>query len=100
MVLFSPECFQQELPIFASQMQSTNYVPRRFNQELPSITLFYPVYTYAVGADVQGVRMGPLFDPSDRFGTITDWFLVTKRSLETDSTGELITPTVEEGPQG
>jgi peptide/nickel transport system substrate-binding protein len=72
----------------------------RFIQELPSLTLFYPVYTYAVGNDVQGVSMGPLFDPSDRFGTITDWFLVTKRSLESDTTGELITPTVEQGPQG
>lgn len=53
----------------------------RFAQELPSLPLFYPVYRYAIDASVQGVRMGPLFDTSDRFNTIADWFLVTKRSV-------------------
>lgn len=52
----------------------------RFEKELPALPLFYPVYRYAVDAQVQGVRMGPLFDPSDRFNTVTNWFLVTKRN--------------------
>jgi peptide/nickel transport system substrate-binding protein len=52
----------------------------RFEKELPALPLFYPVYRYAVDAQVQGVRMGPLFDPSDRFNTVTSWYLVTKRS--------------------
>ena len=39
----------------------------RWNQELPALPLFYPVYTYAVSSDVQGVSIGPIFDPSDRF---------------------------------
>ncbi len=52
----------------------------RFSQELPALPLFYPVYTYAVDAEVQGVRMGPLFDTGDRFATITGWFLVTRRA--------------------
>ncbi|MBE3086727.1 MAG: peptide ABC transporter substrate-binding protein [Bacteroidetes bacterium] len=50
-----------------------------FDDELPALPLFYPVYTYAVDKQVQGVRMGPLIDRSDRMATILDWFLVTKR---------------------
>ncbi len=52
----------------------------RFAQELPALPLFYPVYRYAVSKDVQGVRMGPLFDTSDRFSTLPGWFLVTKNT--------------------
>ena len=58
----------------------------RFAKELPALPLFYPVYRYAVDAEVQGVRMGPVFDPSDRFATLTNWFLVTKRSSGTEAT--------------
>lgn len=50
-----------------------------FNQELPALPLFYPVYNYAVENQVQGVRMGPLFDTSDRFSTITEWYLQTQK---------------------
>jgi peptide/nickel transport system substrate-binding protein len=53
----------------------------RWSQELPAIPLYYPVYTYAVSSDVQGVSIGPLFDPSDRFLHTTDWYLVTKHAL-------------------
>jgi peptide/nickel transport system substrate-binding protein len=52
----------------------------RFNQELPALPLFYPVYTYAVDAEVQGVRMGPLFDLSDRYATVNSWFLLARRA--------------------
>ena len=51
-----------------------------FSQELPALPLFYPVYSYAVDQQVQGISMGPLFDPSDRFATVTQWFLVAKRT--------------------
>ncbi len=50
-----------------------------FSQELPALPLFYPVYTYAVDQQVQGVSMGPLFNPNDRFSTVTQWFLVAKK---------------------
>jgi len=52
----------------------------RWSQELPALPLFYPVYTYAVSSDVQGVSIGPIFDPSDRFNHITGWYLITRRS--------------------
>lgn len=48
----------------------------RFNQELPALLLFYPIYTYSLDNQVQGVSIGPLYDPSDRFETIKSWFLV------------------------
>lgn len=62
----------------------------RWSQELPSLPLYYPVYTYGVSADVQGVSIGPLFDSSDRFNSLPTWYLVTKRA-----TGgkETLTPT-------
>ncbi len=46
-----------------------------FAQELPALPLYYPVYTYAIDRGIQGVRVGPLFDLSDRFTNITEWFL-------------------------
>jgi peptide/nickel transport system substrate-binding protein len=59
----------------------------RFSQELPALPLFYPVYTYGVDEQVQGVSMGPLFDPSDRFATVTKWFLVARRASPTATAG-------------
>jgi peptide/nickel transport system substrate-binding protein len=59
----------------------------RFAQEMPSLPLFYSVYRYGINEAVQGVRIGSLYDSSDRFDTINDWFLVTKRTtgLETEA---------------
>jgi ABC-type dipeptide transport system, periplasmic component len=50
-----------------------------FSQQLPSLPLYYSVYTYAVDQQIRGVRMGPLFDTSDRFASVLDWSLVVKR---------------------
>jgi len=47
-----------------------------FADELPSLPLYYPVYNYGVDRSIQGVRMGPLLDTSDRFATILKWYLV------------------------
>jgi peptide/nickel transport system substrate-binding protein len=58
-----------------------------FSQELPALPLYYPVYNYAVDKQVLGVRMGPLFDPSDRFSTMTEWY------LETEKINVTVTPT-------
>lgn len=55
-----------------------------FEQELPALPLFYPVYNYAVDGQILGVRMGPLFDSSDRFVSVTEWYInTTRRSTET-----------------
>lgn len=57
-----------------------------FAKELPALPLFTPVYSYAVDAQVQGVQVAPLYDPSDRFATFTQWFLLTRRALQQDAT--------------
>lgn len=49
-----------------------------FADELPSLPLYYPVYNYGVDSQIQGVRMGPLLDTSDRYATILEWFLVER----------------------
>ncbi len=46
-----------------------------FMDDLPALPLYYPVYNYGIDQQVQGVRMGALIDPSDRFSTVTEWFL-------------------------
>ena len=51
-----------------------------FSQEMPALPLFYPVDSYAVDRQVQGISVGPLYESSDRFATITQWFLVAKKA--------------------
>jgi peptide/nickel transport system substrate-binding protein len=53
----------------------------RFQDQLPSLPLYFPVYSYAVDAQFQGVTIGPLFDPSDRFGSILEWHLMARRNI-------------------
>ncbi len=60
-----------------------------FNQELPALPLYYPIYSYAVDQQVQGVRLGPLYDTSDRFANVTEWYLLAKKVKQSPT----ITPT-------
>lgn len=53
-----------------------------FAKEIPSLPLYYPVYSYGVDAQVQGVQIAPLYDVSDRLALINEWYLVTRRTLE------------------
>jgi len=49
---------------------------------MPSLPLYYPVYSYGVDVQVQGVQVAPMYDVSDRLALIAEWFLVTRRTLE------------------
>jgi hypothetical protein len=53
-----------------------------FAKELPALPLYYPVYSYGISETVRNAQMPPLFDTSDRFLTISDWYLVTRRALD------------------
>ncbi len=73
---------------------TTNFAERKrlyhnfqaiFADELPSLPLYYPVYNYAVDSVIQGVSLGPLMDTSDRFATITGWFMTARRTQETET---------------
>jgi peptide/nickel transport system substrate-binding protein len=58
---------------------------KRFQQmfvdEMPAILLHQPVYTFAVDERVGGVQIGPLEYTSDRFRTVADWYIVTRRVM-------------------
>lgn len=64
----------------------------RFSQELPALPLFYPVYTFAVDTQVQGVRIGPLFSTSDRFSHVTGWYLFVDQGAPNDAPAATSTP--------
>ena len=53
-----------------------------FARDLPALPLYVPVYSYGVDSEVQGVQVGPLYEPSDRLNTFTRWYLLTRRALE------------------
>lgn len=66
-----------------------------FEEELPALPLFYPVYNFAISKQIQGVTIGPLFDSSDRFQTVKNWYIIGPRpetfttpSLESSSGDE------------
>jgi small subunit ribosomal protein S2 len=51
-------------------------------KDMPSLPLYYPVYSYGVDTQVQGVQVAPMYDVSDRLALISEWYLVTRRALE------------------
>jgi len=66
-----------------------------FEEELPALPLFYPVYNFAISTQIQGVTVGPMFDTSDRFQTVKNWYIIgpkpetiTTPSLESSSGDE------------
>lgn len=58
-----------------------------FADEVPALLLYYPVYTYGVRSKIHDVQMGPLNSSADRFRSITDWYIVTKRITVNNSAG-------------
>ncbi|MGL4651671.1 MAG: peptide ABC transporter substrate-binding protein, partial [Caldilineaceae bacterium] len=53
-----------------------------FAEEVPSLLLYYPVYSYGVSNRVSTVQVGALNHPAQRFAGFGDWFMVTKRVPE------------------
>jgi len=49
-----------------------------FQDELPALPLYYPVYNYAVDEGVNGIRLGSFYDTPDRFFSILDWYMGAK----------------------
>ena len=52
-----------------------------FNEQVPSILLYYPLYTYGVNEHIRGVQLGPMLTPADRFQTLADWFVIERRVI-------------------
>jgi peptide/nickel transport system substrate-binding protein len=53
-----------------------------FAKETPAILLYHPTYTYGVDVRVNGVQLAPIFDQSDRFDNIQEWYLLTRRAVD------------------
>lgn len=66
-----------------------------FMKDMPSLPLFYPVYSYAVDKQVQGIRLGPILEPGDRFANLVEWFLVTSRKTAEPTGPAQTQPAVE-----
>jgi peptide/nickel transport system substrate-binding protein len=59
-----------------------------FADELPAIPLYFDVYSYGVSKGVNGVTIGRLNAPWERFRTADRWYKVTERVTPVASDGE------------
>ena len=57
----------------------------RFAEEMPALPLYVPVYSYGVDSEVQGVSVGPIYLPSDRFTNIFNWFLISTVTTQSET---------------
>lgn len=49
---------------------------RLYDQDLPALTLYQHVYTYALSSAVNQAEIGRIDHPRDRYATFADWFLL------------------------
>lgn len=56
-----------------------------FARDVPSLLLYQPVYNYAVDSSVRNVQIGPMINSSDRFRTISSWYIATQRMLYSEA---------------
>ncbi len=63
-----------------------------FAEQVPSLLLYYPIYTYAVDTQVHDVQLSPLLHTSDRFRNVHEWYIemeeVAVDESELDNRGE------------
>jgi peptide/nickel transport system substrate-binding protein len=55
-----------------------------FVEDIPSIPIYYRVYTFAVDRKIRNVQPPLIYEVSDRFENITGWYMRTKRVLRTE----------------
>ncbi|NIS82144.1 MAG: hypothetical protein GTO14_18485 [Anaerolineales bacterium] len=72
-------------PDFGRRSELYRSFQYRFQDQAPALLLYYTVFNYAIDPEVQGVAIGPLFDPSDRYNNIVAWHLLARRSLSAES---------------
>lgn len=59
---------------------------QKFAEELPALMLYYPTYDYVVSPRVRNVQVAPIVYPSDRFRSLNDWTINTRRVLASEAT--------------
>jgi peptide/nickel transport system substrate-binding protein len=77
------EVLEQARNLTSQDQRKLHYVQfqRIFVEETPALVLAYPTYTYAVDQGVRNVQIGPMASPPDRFRTIADWYVNTRRVI-------------------
>lgn len=51
-------------------------------KDLPAVFLYSPTYIMAVSKDIHGVNVANLVSPADRFSTLNEWYVKTKREIK------------------
>lgn len=69
-------------PDFARREDLYRNFQHRFQDQVPSLLLFHPVYNYAIDRQIQGVSIGPIVDPSQRFEGANEWYLMARINVE------------------
>jgi peptide/nickel transport system substrate-binding protein len=54
-------------------------------EDVPALPLYHPVYSYAIDERVHGVQVGPMQDGPDRFRTILQWYIATRRVIVSEA---------------
>jgi peptide/nickel transport system substrate-binding protein len=57
---------------------------QKFQKDVPSVLLYYPVFTYFVAQQIQNIELGTLFQPSSRFANVTQWTAGESKELLAD----------------
>jgi peptide/nickel transport system substrate-binding protein len=65
---------------------------RIFAEEVPSLILFHPVYTYGVSQEVFDVQVSPMANPSDRFRSLPNWYVLTRQVIYKETQYEDVRP--------
>ena len=65
---------------------------RIFAEEVPSLILYYPVYTYGVSQAVFDVQLAPMTTASDRFRSLPNWYMLTRQVIYKETQYETVAP--------
>ena len=64
-----------------------------FAEDVPSLLLYQPVYTFAADKAVMGIQIAPMASSAERFATLPEWHLSVQRMLYSEARDQgLITP--------
>lgn len=62
-----------------SRFETLSLIRDEMKKEYPAVFLYSPDFTYVIRDDIKGVDISGVVQPSDRFSTITSWYLYTDR---------------------
>jgi peptide/nickel transport system substrate-binding protein len=60
----------------AERRPSYNTFLTIYADQVPAITLYQHVYTYALSNEVNQAEVGPIYEPRDRYQSFANWFLL------------------------